>query len=149
MDKNALPQIFITLGSPVASAAPTPSVGIFWGINGVLAIDYSAITEAEQYGECTTHARGHYDCWQHWQALGARRLKANGCPSSIMYTEYEVWPRGRIVFDTSSKGFILYADQQLQKSAIVAALKTAFGIAEEVVTIRSDLHYRTTAASWD
>ena len=49
------------------SAPTTPAVGIFWRVNGVLVVDLSTLDEAEPYGDCITHATGHYECWVHWQ----------------------------------------------------------------------------------
>ena len=46
--------------APAAIAPPGPSVGIFWKIARVLVIDHSALAEAEAYGDCLTHAAGHY-----------------------------------------------------------------------------------------
>jgi hypothetical protein len=38
-------------------------------VNGVV-IDRSTLDEAEPYGDCITHAAGHYERWQEWQSLG-------------------------------------------------------------------------------
>jgi hypothetical protein len=131
--------------APKSALAPTrPSVGIFWRVNGVLVIDRSTLDEAEPYGECITHAAGHYECWQEWQELGGARLAAKGYPDRIASTEYDQWPRGRIVYETPTRRFVIYADRRLQKPDIIDALKTAFGLTESelIVRIRSDSHYR-------
>jgi hypothetical protein len=102
--------------APNASLTPTaPAVGIFWCVDGVLVI------EAELYGECKTHAAGHYEYWQEWQALGATRLAAEGYPDRIAWTEYDQRPRGRIVYETPLRRFVLYADRSLQKLDIVSS----------------------------
>jgi hypothetical protein len=134
----------LVLAPKVASAATTPAVGIFWRVNDVLVIDRSTLDEAEPYGDCLTHAAGHYERWQEWQALGMARLAAHGFPEGIAWTEYDEWPRGRIVYLTPAQRFILYADRRLQKAAIINAVKTAFGLknAEVEVSVRSDSHYR-------
>ena len=111
--------------------------------------DYSAVNDAEKYGDCETHATGHYDLWQQWQALGGRALVASGFPKSILSTEYDEWPRGRVVYETPAKRFILYADRHLQRPDIVEALKTIFGLSSADVAVKSDLHYRTSSAAWD
>jgi hypothetical protein len=130
-------------------AAIAPSVGIFWGVADVLVTDRSTLAEAEAYGDCITHPRGHYECWQEWQALGGTRLVAKGYPAKIAQTEYDEWPRGRVVYETPANRFVLYADRQLQRPEIVAALKTIFGLATADVIVKSDLHYQTRSASWD
>jgi len=129
--------------APKAAIAPTPpAVGIFWRVNGVLVIDRSTVDDAERYGDCITHAAGHYERWQEWQALGMARLVAVGYPDRIGWTEYDQWPRGRIVFETLTRRFVLYADRRLQKPALIDALKTAFGLNGAKVMVRSDPHYR-------
>ena len=112
-------------------------------MNGVLVIDRSTFDEAEPYGDCLTHAAGHYERWQEWQALGMERLAALGFPDRIAWTEYDRWPRGRIAYQTPTQRFVFYADRRLQKPAIIDVLKTAFGLNEpEVeVSVRSDSHY--------
>jgi hypothetical protein len=43
--------------APRAALAPTqPAVGIFWRVTDILVIDRSTLDNAEQYGECITHA---------------------------------------------------------------------------------------------
>ena len=113
-------------------------------MNGVLLIDRSTLDAAEPYGDCLTHAAGHYERWQEWQALGVAQLAAGGYPEHIAWTEYDQWPRGRIVYQTPRRRFMLYADRRLQQPAIINAIKTAFGLndAEVKVIVRSDSHYR-------
>lgn len=100
--------------------APTPpAVGIFWRVNGVLVIDRSTLDEAEPYGDCLGHAAGHYERWQEWLALGTARLTANGYPNLILSSEYDQWPRGRIIYETPTQRFVLYADRRLQQPDII------------------------------
>jgi len=125
--------------APKAAIAPTPpAVGIFWRVNGVLVIDRSTLDDAERYGDCITHAAGHYERWQEWQALGMARLVAVGYPGRIGWTEYDQWPRGRIVYETLTRRFVLYADRRLQKPDVIDVLKTAFGLNDAEVFVRSD-----------
>ena len=70
------------------------------------------------------------------------RLADIGYPDRIASTEYDQWPRGRIVYETPPRRFVLYADQRLQKPDIIDTLKTAFGLNEVEVVVRSDAHYR-------
>ena len=129
--------------TPHAAVAPTqPAVGIFWSVAGVLVIDRSTLDNAEPYGDCITHAAGHYDRWQEWQALGGAGLALAGYPACIASTEYDEWPRGRIVYETPARRFVLYADRRLHKPVIIDALKAAFGLKQAEVIVRSDSHYR-------
>ncbi len=72
------------------------------------------------------HCRCHYDRWQEWQALGGAGRALAGYPDRIASTEYEVWPRGRIIYETPARRFVLYADRRLQQPTMIDALKTAF-----------------------
>jgi len=129
--------------APKTALAPTrPAVGIFWRVDSVLVIDRSTLESAEAYGECLTHAAGHYECWQQWQALGVARRAAAGFPDRIAATEYDEWPRGRIVYETPLRRFVIYADRRLQQPAIIDALTGAFGLDRAEVIVRSDSHYR-------
>jgi hypothetical protein len=129
--------------APTVAVGPIqPSLGIFWRVAGVLVIDRSTLEEGEPYGDCLTHAAGHYERWENWQALGAEGLRAIGFPDRIASTEYDEWPRGRIVYETPAKRFVLYADRRLQEADTIDALKTAFGLLEADVVMMSDSHYR-------
>lgn len=129
--------------APNAAQSPTPpAVGIFWRVDGIVVIDRSTLDTAEPYGDCLTHAAGHYERWLEWQLLGAPSLRALGYPGAIATTEYDDWPRGRIVYEVVRRRFVLYADRRLQKPVIIAALKEAFGLSDAEVAVRSDPHYR-------
>jgi hypothetical protein len=69
-------------------------------------------------------------------------LAASGYPALIASTEYDDWPRGRIVYETLATRFVLYADRRLQTPEVIDALKTVFGLIKVEVIVRSDLHYR-------
>lgn len=128
---------------PTLAVGPIqPSLGIFWRVAGILVIDRSTLDEGEPYGDCLTHAAGHYERWENWRALGAERLRAIGFPDRIASTEYDEWPRGRIVYERLAKRFVLYADRRLQKPDAIDALKRAFGLLEAEVMVASDSHYR-------
>jgi hypothetical protein len=36
-------------------------VGIFWRVDDFLVVDRSTLAKAEPYGDCVTHAAGHYE----------------------------------------------------------------------------------------
>jgi hypothetical protein len=119
-----------------------PAVGIFWLVNGVLVVDRSMLEDAEPYGDCLTHAAGHFERWEEWQRMGAARLVAIGHPEVIATTEYDEWPRGRIVYQTPTRQFLVYADRRLQKSKCIDLVKAAFGLKHAKVIVLSDAHYR-------
>jgi hypothetical protein len=69
-----------------------PRVGIFWAICGKPLIDTTPLSQAEPYGDCLTHPRGHAAVWEEYQALGIVPRDA----------EYEDFPRGRVMYNTHS-----------------------------------------------
>jgi hypothetical protein len=80
-----------------------------------------------------------YERWQEWQVLGGARRAAAGYPDRIASTEYDRWPR---VYERPACRFVLYADRRLQQPDIIDTLKTAFGLNQAEVIVRSDSHYR-------
>ncbi|MCJ2007957.1 hypothetical protein [Methylobacterium sp. J-092] len=119
-----------------------PSVGIFWRVAGALVVDRTPLSRAEPYGDCLTHGPGHYEQWEAWQRLGVRGLREQGHPDAIRVSEYDEWPRGRVVYEVPSARFVLYADRRLQQLATLTALRTAFGLDAATVIVRGDPHYR-------
>ena len=131
--------------APILPVPSNPCVGVFWVLGDTLLIDRSTLAEAEPYGDCLTHANGHYELWEQWQAKGSAGLRALGYPTKIMSSEYEAWPRGRVVFENLGKLFVIYADRRLQAASTITAIVDAFGLAEAKYLVRSDPHYRKTA----
>jgi hypothetical protein len=132
----------VQVGPREMLAQTPPAVGIFWRVGNHLVIDRSALEMGETYGDCITHAGGHYERWQQWQAMGATRLAGLGYPTAIASTEYDEWPRGRIVYENPAKRFVIYADRRLQRPEVISALKSVFGLVEATVLVKSDAHYR-------
>jgi hypothetical protein len=61
----------------------------------------------------------------------------------IAQDEYETWPRGRIVFDTLTKQFVIYADRQPLRPPWVAQIRAHFHLSAEHTSARFDQHYRS------
>ncbi|MGI4940663.1 MAG: hypothetical protein ACRYHQ_08900 [Janthinobacterium lividum] len=133
-------------------AAPDEAtVGIVWGVRDaggplLLVTDRTSLTDAERYGDFLTHPRGHHDVWERWRRLGPAGLTRHGLPAAIAWHEYEHFPRGRVVFDTTTDRFTLYADRRLQALDTLPRVLRAFGLDPARCTVRSDPHYRTGAA---
>lgn len=122
------------------------SVGIFWGIPGAgdgwtLLVDATPLADAEPYGDFLTHPRGHYEVWSEWQKRPPR--KGHAVAQAIAWHEYEDFPRGRIVHETSTGRFIVYADRRLQRGPVIADIAAKFALAPGTFVVRSDAHYRS------
>jgi hypothetical protein len=121
-------------------------VGFFWvvpdrsGEDTVLgeALD---LMKAEHYGESLTHPEGHYDFWEAMQIKGPAFLRAGGLSAALLATEYEDWPRGRVVFSLKTQRFTLLADRRLRTLARISAIRTFFNLPDGTFDIRSDGHY--------
>jgi hypothetical protein len=122
-----------------------PNVGIFWRIQTstttpVLLVDFVPVESGEPYGDFLTHG-GHYEFWSKTAKLSVPELRKRGIPKAVKWSEYEEWPRGRVVFHVPTKRFILYADRKLQAARTVALVLERFGLPKNRVDVRSDAHY--------
>ena len=110
-----------------------PHVGIFWLLNGRLIIDSMPLGEAEPYGDHLTHPRSHIDVWVHWR-LGGK------VPDE---SEYEEFPRGRVMYNTKTHRFRLLADKCiLRDKDMVSRIMSELHLPTESTDKGSDLHYR-------
>jgi len=136
------------MGSAHQNAVNATHVGIVWGVRDkaeplLLVIDCTSLAEAEPYGDFLTHPRGHYEVWEGWRRLGAAGLARQGLPTLIAWHEYEHFPRGRVVFDTTIQRFTFYADQRLQAPGVLQEVLCAFGHNPARCVVRSDPHYQS------
>ena len=110
-----------------------PMVGIFWHFNDCLITDCTPLSEAEPYGECLTHPRGHLDWWTKLQ-------RNREVPIDV---EYEEPPRGRVIFDRRRERFLLLADACiLRRSDLVYKIMAALHLPPEKTDLDRDAHYR-------
>ena len=115
-------------------------VGIFWFVDGVLVSKGCPLSEAFEYGDCLTFEGGHAEAWDHWQSLGAAGLAKGELPASILTSEYDEHPRGRIVKEPNR--FVLYADRRLQTKTRIEKICARFELPRSETIVRSDPHYR-------
>ena len=61
----------------------------------------------------------------------------------VSVSEYEEWPRGRIVYASESGRFIIYADALiLRRLALLATIHERFGLPPGRTEAKRDSHYR-------
>jgi hypothetical protein len=129
---------------PHYGPSSVPSVGIFWFLFAEGAVHLLTrgcpLPNAEPYGDCLTFAEGHYETWTAWQRRTAVHLPIEAVRGVISATEYESWPRGRIVYEMPATRFVIYADKQLLSVARLTLVRTAFGLPAGT-TAASDAHY--------
>lgn len=125
----------------------SPSVGIFWRASNDdggfrLLTDSAPLQDAEPYGDCLTHPRGHHEVWERWRSSRTVKAGSLAIPRWVVENEYETFPRGRIVFHRPSETFWIYADRRLQRPEIIAEIRAAFDLEDVRSEVRSDAHYR-------
>jgi hypothetical protein len=110
-----------------------PHVGIFWVVRGKLVIDSTALNEGEAYGDHLTHPRSHIDVWEQWRLSGT-------VPSE---SEYEEFPRGRVMYNTKTQRFTLLADRCILKdNGVVKKIMSAMNLPRITTDKGTDPHYR-------
>ena len=132
------------------SGINSPLLGIFWGVKEGseplrLVTDTTPLADGESYGDFLTHAGGHFAVWEAWRRLGPNGLAKRDLPKSIVWHEYEDFPRGRVVYHCRTKRFTVYADPALQSNAVVALLIQAFRLPRSECDIKSDAHYQSSS----
>jgi hypothetical protein len=107
-------------------------VGIFWLVKGELIFDSTTLNEAEPYGDHVTHPRSHIDVWNQFQQVGKVPRES----------EYEEYPRGRVMHHPSSGEFTILADPCiLARKDLIAEITKALHLPAKT-KIGTDPHYR-------
>ncbi|MHB1826058.1 MAG: hypothetical protein ACYCSY_12665 [Acidiferrobacter sp.] len=102
------------------------------------------LAEAVAYGEMLTIETGHADHWAALALRGGRALRSACLPSAPLWSEYDKWPRGRVLLDRRSGRFVIRADRQLHQPDRVARIARYFGLEAASAAILPDEHYRST-----
>ena len=129
----------------------TPHIGIFWRVqasdgDATLLVDCVPMAKGEPYGEFLNHG-SHYDYWIKLASMSAGELSERIMPDVARWTEYEEWPRGRIVYHCPTNRFILYADRKLQTPKIIQEIIQQFSLPADRTDVRGDAHYVSVRSS--
>jgi hypothetical protein len=82
----------------------------------------------EPYGDCLGHEESHDHYWAAQQLLGT-------VPHDIEYYEH---PRGRVVYNTKTKRFALYADRCILKQPVVSRIMEAMYLPASQTDVGTD-----------
>jgi hypothetical protein len=106
-------------------------VGIFFLVDDQLLLDAVPLEHGDPYGDTIGHG-SHYEFWDAFipRTELERRFKTRA---------YDAYPRGRVVYFTQKKRFVVYADRCLGRDTL-QRLAEQFGIAEPVFA--RDEHYQ-------
>src|SRR5713226_2338208 len=94
-------------------------VGPFWvvedeGVSIIIAVAVP-LERAITYGDMLTVETGHLEHWSRLSRRGATALRAAQIPTAPVWSEYEEWPRGRVLYDCAARRFVIRADRQLHQ----------------------------------
>ena len=122
-------------------------VGLFWvvEVKGQAAIIAFAVPldQASAYGDMRTVDTGHLEHWSSLARRGARALREAGLPTAPVWSEYEEWPRGRVLYDRLARRFVIRADRQLHRPEFMRLIADRFRLVVAGVLILPDDHYRS------
>jgi hypothetical protein len=127
--------------------AQSGMVGPFWIVEAdrqpvIIALAVS-LDQADAYGDMLTVDTGHVDHWSRLARRGARALREAGIPTAPVWSEYDEWPRGRVLFDRTARRFVVRADKQLHRPEFSRLIAERFGIALAGAVVLPDDHYRS------
>jgi hypothetical protein len=129
---------------------PDAHVGPYWFVRDdlgklLLIAHLCALADAERYGAFLNSPHGHYDLWESWRA----GCPPNGIAGIVRDTEYEEWPRGRVVFDAVRRKFLVYADPQIFRHDLQQCVLKRFEIPSAMAVFQRDEHYASTHRLFD
>ena len=101
------------------------------------------VEQADPYGDMMTVDTGHLQHWSRLARRGAAALRAAGLPIAPVWSEYEEWPRGRVLYDCLTRCFVIRADQQLHHLVFLYLIADCFRIELAATKLLSDDHYRS------
>src|SRR5262245_40618640 len=137
--ENKVAAIVASLQPPLADG----KVGFFWVVSDrsgrdKLLAESLELSEAEPYGGALTHPGGHYDFWEAMQARGPAWLRARNLSVALLRTEYEDWPRGRVVFHLDKLRFSLLVDRRLRIASRLSMIQKEFRLPDSHFDIGTD-----------
>lgn len=113
-------------------------IGIFFVVNQQILADTIPVRQGEQYGNAICHG-GHYDFWE-------TLIAQTPTEAAFKARAYDAYPRGRVVYQTQQKKFVLYADTCLDKNTL-RRISDLFHVANP--QIARDEHYQCAVCNPD
>lgn len=122
-------------------------VGRFWvveekGKATIIAVAVS-LDRAVAYADVLTVDTGHLEHWSRLACRGVVALREAGIPTAPIWSEYEEWPRGRMLYDPTAQDFVIRADLHLHRPEYLRLIADHFDFAAADATVLPDDHYRS------
>lgn len=127
---------------PLPPQFDEPSVGLFWCIDDTIVAAGKPLRIADRYGEYLTYDGGHGEHWEKWKKVGSSWLKREGLPLTILNSEYDDHPRGRVIYSPNDHEFRIYADARLHDEPTINKICNRFALGNNKATVFRDSHYR-------
>jgi hypothetical protein len=108
-------------------------VGIFWIVHGEVITDAVPLSRGYQYGAALEHG-GHWEYWEKFVPVTHEQVL-------LKTSEYDHYPRGRVVYFPQRRRFVVYADRCLWTSRHQAGVQEAFQLLY-LPRFTADDHYR-------
>ena len=103
-------------------------VGLFFVVNDALLLHKCTLAEAERNGDFLNHNESHYFVWQQDYARKYR-------------VDFDYFPRGRVIYNSRDKRFIVYVDRCLGNVEVERVL-AAFELVRNNSEVAFDEHYQ-------
>ena len=112
-------------------------VGIFWCVNGEL------VFRTIEAREIDSDDLGKIDApFTHIQEWEIHQIY-NQFGMILFDTEYQNFPRGRVIFDILTQSFNVFLDKNIYKETITGKVIEQFNLRDKTVRWFDDPHYRT------
>jgi hypothetical protein len=125
--------------------ARTGMVGLFWMVedrgSAALIAHADPLAQAVPYGDMLTMEMGHAEHWAQLACRGTRSLRETGIPTAPVWSEYEEWPRGRVLYDGTGQRFVIRADRKLHRPEFIRLIADRFQIVLAAGVVLPDDHY--------
>jgi hypothetical protein len=122
-------------------------VGPFWMVEeeGNAAIIALAVRldRADAYGDMLTVDTGHLEHWSRLARRGVVALREAGIPTAPVWSEYEEWPRGRVLYDRVARRVVVRADTHLHQPEFLRLIAERFRINLATAIVLPDEHYQS------
>ena len=101
------------------------------------------LDRADAYGDMLTVDTGHLEHWSRLARRGVVALREAGMPTAPVWSEYEEWPRGRVLYDRVARRVVVRADTHLHQPEFLRLIAERFRINLATAIVLPDEHYQS------